>query len=172
MATEWEVVEVYADGGNIHRNPSPEGGTWAWCWVNKEGERVRCGSGYYLARDYDPLKQITNNQMEFYAVCKALRQLPEGWSGTVCTDNLVTLRRLSEIGISMKGLPEEWVVASRPLIARLGRLTWRHLSGHPTKKELEEGISKEGRPVSVHNEWCHLACEAAAKQYLQGIMGK
>jgi hypothetical protein len=31
------IVAVYADGGIIHRNPSPVGGTWSWCHVDDAG---------------------------------------------------------------------------------------------------------------------------------------
>lgn len=34
-----------------------------------------------------------------------------------------------------------------------------HLSGHPTKPELESGKSKEGRPVSIHNHHVDKQCE-------------
>jgi hypothetical protein len=43
------IVSVYADGGVIGANPSPKGGTWAWCHVNDADHRVKSGSGLNIA---------------------------------------------------------------------------------------------------------------------------
>lgn len=157
-------VAVYADGGVIQRNPSPIGGTWAWCHVSASGERIRTDSGVILPRH--SLPEITNNLSEYVALVRSLEALPEGWSGAVYSDSQVTLARLFK-GARCKGLPP---VLVRQGAAATERLDWGCLSpvllqGHPTKAELLAGIGKEGRPVSEHNVWCDLECGVRARAW-------
>lgn len=46
MSKQVEIIAVYADGGVILKNPSAIGGTWAFCGVDAEGNRVIEGSGF------------------------------------------------------------------------------------------------------------------------------
>lgn len=157
-------VAVYADGGVIQRNPSPIGGTWAWCHVSASGERIRTDSGVILPRQRLP--EITNNLSEYVALVRGLEALPEGWSGAVYSDSQVTLARLFERA-RCKGLPQ---VLIRQGAAAVARLDWASispvlLSGHPTKAELLAGLAKSGRPVSEHNVWCDRECGARARAW-------
>jgi hypothetical protein len=40
-----DIHTVYADGGVVNINPSPIGGTWAFCHVDANGGRIREESG-------------------------------------------------------------------------------------------------------------------------------
>lgn len=153
------VIEVYADGGCINSNPSQIGGTWAWCMVGEDGYVVAYSSG--VVRGY-----ATNNQMEMVALCKALRYLPKGWSGLVCSDSEVTLGRLFR-GHAMNNIPVEWIPRVREIVSNLGEVQIRLLQGHPTKADLIAGIGKrKGLPVSKYNVYCDELCAKAGKEYL------
>jgi ribonuclease HI len=155
------IVAVYADGGVIRSNPSPIGGTWAWCQVDEANQRVRCDSGVYPTNG----AQVTNNQAEYIALCKALAALPAGWTGTVYCDSLVTIGRLFRL-YGNSGIPDAWVTRARQLVKRLGRVETVLLQGHPTRAELLAGVGSKGLPVSEHNVWCDQACTEAGRLYL------
>ena len=158
------IVAVYSDGGVIQRNPSPIGGTWAWCAVDKHNTRIAHASGVTPAPYEDT---ISNNVMEFIAAVRALESLPDGWTGTLYSDSQVTLGRLCQ-GWKLTGLPLGWIQRGSAVIQRLGTITPILLQGHPTKADLERGIgAKRGYPVSEHNVWCDQACQAVARQYLE-----
>ncbi|HRH46677.1 MAG TPA: hypothetical protein PKY82_33845, partial [Pyrinomonadaceae bacterium] len=70
---ENEIVALYCDGGVISMNPSPIGGTWAWCGVNAKGERVIEQSGAFPAPESRP---VSNNHTEQIAITKALEAMP------------------------------------------------------------------------------------------------
>jgi hypothetical protein len=93
-----DIIAVYADGGVVGRNPSVDGGTWAWAHVNAAGERVAQGSGYtffYDAGGGDYGTPISNNYTEeMLALVNGLLALPGGWYGTVYSDSQITLGRL------------------------------------------------------------------------------
>ena len=46
-------IALYTDGGVIGQNPSPIGGTWAWCMVGADGTRTRHAYGYVTPADLD-----------------------------------------------------------------------------------------------------------------------
>ncbi|MCK8265740.1 hypothetical protein LW980_17860, partial [Erwinia amylovora] len=72
-------TEVYADGGVVMVNPSPHGGTWAWCHVS--GERMAAsGSGSFPPAEYG-MESASNNLTEFLALLHGLEALPDGWAG-------------------------------------------------------------------------------------------
>jgi ribonuclease HI len=162
------IVAVYADGGVIERNPSPLGGTWAWCHVDAVGARLAHGSGVLA------VPGTTNNVSEFAAAVLALEALPDGWAGQLCSDSQITLGRLCW-GWTLTGLPLDWVHRGSVVLARLGTLTPVLLQGHPTAADLRRGTgAKRGYPVSVHNVWCDAACQREAVAYrsrlaLQGV---
>src|SRR4051794_41446106 len=85
------IRSIYADGGVIDRNPSSIGGTWAYCHVDDDDNRISEQGGIFIP---SPRGLVTNNRMEFLALLSALEALPSGWSGRVCSDSRVTLGRL------------------------------------------------------------------------------
>lgn len=160
------AVAVYSDGGVIKVNPSPTGGMWATCHVDAEGERIWSASGVVLAEEGDEyLSMVTNNQTEFRAMLAGLEALPDGWSGTVYADSLVTIRRFrDEAGLA--GIPLDWRRRMAVVLGRLGRLTYVLLDGHPSRAQLAAGVGKRGNPVSEHNVFVDALCTQEARRYL------
>lgn len=150
-------AEVYADGGVVMVNPSPHGGTWAWCHV--AGERaVAEGSGAFPPSAYG-MATVSNNLTEFAALLFCLEALPDGWAGRVFTDSGVTLMRFqAPDAVKMNGIPDDLVARLRAVRGRLGELAFVLLGGHPTRKELAAGRRKDGKPVSRWNVWCDHQC--------------
>jgi ribonuclease HI len=159
-----EIIALYCDGGMIGRNPSQIGGTWAWCAINQNGERIIERGGIVPA----PQGQlITNNHMEQIAITLALEAMPDGWSGTVYSDSMVALGRMFK-GWKQKNLPANIAKRSSEAVARLGAIETVLLQGHPTKADLELGIgAKRNLPVSIHNMWCDKQCGKEARKYLK-----
>lgn len=159
-----EAVALYTDGGCIGPNPSPIGGTWAWCAVDSTGVRVQTRSGVVPAGSD---LRGTNNVAEYYAVLQALEFQPRGWTGTLYSDSAVTLGRIFG-DWATAGIPAAWVARASAARGRLGPVTGVLVKGHPTKKDLAAKKSlRTGRPVSIHNQWCDQACRAAGHAYLQ-----
>lgn len=156
------IVALYADGGVIKKNPSPFGGTWAWCGVNAEGERVIEKYGAVPATE---TRTISNNHTEQIAITLALEAMPEKWSGIVYSDSQIALGRVFK-GWRENNLPKNIAVRSKQAVARLGRIETVLLQGHPTKEDLKNGIGKKrGFPVSEHNVWCDKHCNKAAEEF-------
>jgi ribonuclease HI len=164
VTTRIRVVAIYADGGVIHKNPSPIGGTWAYCLVDEHDERFERAGGVVPATGG---RLITNNQMEQIAIVRALEEMPPGWSGLVCSDSKIALGRVFE-GWSARNLPNNVAKRSALAVARLGKIEPVLLQGHPTKLDLQKGIgARSGRPVSKHNVWCDKECQRQAKRFLK-----
>jgi ribonuclease HI len=155
---------IYCDGGCVSRNPSPHGGTWCFCWVTQKGERVRHQSGLVFPQEVG-LGRITNNLTELLAAVKALESVSKNWDGTLYTDSLVTMRRITT-GQRFVGIPNH--LRLRALELRRGRKYKVVLvGGHPTRKELTEGRrERNGLPVSPHNQFCDHECCRLAKDFL------
>jgi ribonuclease HI len=160
------VVALYADGGVIQKNPSIIGGTWAWCATDSEnpkfGERVigRGGVVPYVNRP------ISNNHTEQIAITLALEAMPDGWSGIVYSDSQIALGRVFQ-SWRTKNLPDNIIRRSAAAVARLGKIRFVLLQGHPTKDDLIKGVGKKrGYPVSIHNVWCDKECGRQAEKYL------
>jgi ribonuclease HI len=159
-----EVAAVYADGGVIGANPSQIGGTWAYCYVDADGDRLTTQSGIVVPSDLE-LAVITNNLTEMLALLNALEPLPHGWSGQVYSDSMVTLGRLFK-GWKMTGIPYDLQNRARRLVAaHLGQVTWIRLDGHPSREHLASGIGPRGGPVSVHQQHCDLTCARIGEEY-------
>lgn len=160
------IKAVYADGGMIAASRSAIGGSWAFCFVDENGEHVLERSG--TLRPPVGYDSVTNNMMEYYALLHALCLLPDGWSGPVYTDSLCTIQRVCKKSPEEEiiGLPSMWVWSMRKQIARLGKLTLILLDGHPTKEQLASGTGKRGNPVSIHNAWCDEECNRVKAQLL------
>ena len=66
-------AQIFCDGGVIGPNPSPIGGTWAWCWVHDD---VMIKHEYGVVEPCDlGLTKITNNHTELLAAVRALESL-------------------------------------------------------------------------------------------------
>jgi ribonuclease HI len=163
---DWSrVAAIYTDGGVVLVNPSPIGGTWAFCYVGFDGERIY-GTGGSLTPADVGLPWVSNNLTEHLAILHAIEQLPERWSGPVYSDSLNAIRTFRQ------PIPDKrptWIpdaIWQRRCAAlnAVGNLDFTLLGGHPTKAELAAGKRKDGKPVSTHNAWCDTRCgEEAAK---------
>jgi len=150
-----EIVALYCDGGVIGRNPSEAGGTWAWCAVDGQGQRVIERGGFVPS---PAGRAITNNHTEQIAIVLALEAMPECWTGMVCSDSQIALGRVFR-GWKTKNLPANIVRRAEAAVARLGHIRPTLLQGHPTRADLKAGVGKKrGYPVSVHNVWCDAEC--------------
>ncbi len=163
-----EVVSLYADGGVIKKNPSPFGGTWAFCGVNAAGERVIEQGGAVPTRDQ--AHPITNNQTEQIAIIKALEAMPEGWTGTIHSDSFTALSRVFE-NASVRNLPKSIQMRTHAAKARLGKVNWVLMKGHPSQAQLAAGEApssggKRMLPVSAHQVWCDEECGRQSRLFL------
>lgn len=157
------AIALYADGGVIGANPSPIGGTWAWCLVDATGQRVCEYFGTLLTSPDLPF--VTNNVTELVALVNGLEALPHGWSGTVYSDSWVSLQRVF-LAARLKNVPQ-WLVDRLHALQRsrkLASMSYVLLDGHPTKAQLAAGVGKRGAPVSIHNVWCDEACTKVARE--------
>lgn len=163
------ILALYTDGGVIGRNPSPDGGTWAFCHVDEAGQRVHEESGIIYPGGF-AIQAITNNQSELIALINGMLALPRGWSGVVASDSAISLGRLFW----------SWKWHNVPLVMRAkAQAALEHidaanstpllLDGHPTKAQLVAGIGKRGHPVSEHNVWCDVACGQQAQKYREDL---
>lgn len=151
------VVELFCDGGLLSKNPSPQGGTWAWCFVDEHDQRICYESGILYPRDLG-LKKITNNHSELYAALAGMHALPDDWSGTIWTDSNVTLHRIKrDAKKAPDSIPERLDIACKALKERLGDYKVKLLSGHPSREQIAIGY-KKCRPVSRHNVFCDQLC--------------
>jgi hypothetical protein len=163
------VRALYVDGGVIAANPSPYGGTWAWCHVDEErhtqGTIIRTGSGIVLP--HPPYDAITNNYAEMLAMVEGLESLPDGWGGPIYSDSDVTLGRVFR-GNATAGLPAAFMSRVAMALSRLdlSTLTYHLVRGHPNQEELYYGWDSKGRIVSRHNVWCDKECKELARSYL------
>lgn len=159
---ETKIIELYADGGCVKKNPSPFAITWAWCAVDENDRRVIERGGIVLSQ---PGRPASNNWAEQIAIVLALEAMPDGWSGLVCSDSMIALGRVFK-GWRTKNLPENIKQRAKDAVARLGKIETRLLQGHPTKKDLENGVgAKRGFPVSKHNVFCDEECNRQAKKF-------
>lgn len=162
---------IFTDGGVIRVNPSPVGGTWAWCLV-EDGEQRATGSGVIAPRGR--VAQITNNQTELLAIVRALEAMPSGWTGTLCSDSATALG-WTFLGYRNDKAPPALIARFEAARKRLGRIQIVHLAGHPSIADLKRGYKvkpeKGGRrwiaPVSRWNRWCDEACTAAGAEFVE-----
>lgn len=160
------IIALYADGGVIGANPSPIGGTWAWCQVSEAGIRLVASSGVITPAEAG-LPAITNNLTELFAILEARESVPYAWTGTIYSDSWVSLQRVF-LGARLKNVPPQ-------IVERLQRLqrdgwfsgcSWQLLDGHPTRAQLAAGQGKRGAPVSIHNVWCDEQCARAGRSFV------
>lgn len=165
------VTAVTADGGCRLSNPSPYGGMWAFRFTNAAGEVVAQAAGVVLVSEVFPLTTVTNNVTETLALLVALEALPDKWAGKVRSDSLNALRVFTNPATDRPHLTAEMMARVRAVAARLGKLTFELLAGHPAKKELallragQLVKSERGYPFCLHNVWCDQACSQAWHDY-------
>lgn len=161
------ITALYADGGVISRNPSPIGGTWAFCLVDEHGQRVHEYSSFITPHEAGvPL--VTNNLTELLALVNGLEMLPDDFTGTVYSDSWVSLQRVF-LAAKLNNVPV-WLVDKLQAFQRTGRLAKMRyvlLDGHPTQAQLLAGKGKRGAPVSEHNVWCDKECGRVAAMVLE-----
>jgi hypothetical protein len=170
------VRTLYADGGLALANPSIIGGAFAWCGVGTLDARPRIKGSLPGGLDHDsprliagsnymvkPAKMdcVTNNQVELWAVIRALESMPPNWSGRVCTDSQCTIGRVFH-NQACRNVPEGMIARLRLVQAHvnLKKCEYVLLAGHPAKDDLEAGFhKKKGLPVSVHQDYCDRQCD-------------
>lgn len=158
-------TKIYCDGGVIGSNPSKVGGTWAFCWVDENDCLVNHGANVITPEGMST-RTVTNNQTELLAAVMALSSVPEGWSGTLFTDSLVTLHRITD-GVGFDNIPG-WLDARTRLLRNGRRYKAGLVGGHPTKAELLTGRKRRnGLPVSHWNAFCHDLCQKEAEKFLR-----
>lgn len=159
-----KVTHLYCDGGVVwdgKSGASSIGGTWAFCAIDAEDRFVFGRYGFVPATE---TKKVTNQHTEQIAIVLALEAMLDGWSGTVCSDSLIALRRVFKNGRT-NNLPKNIIDRSRVALRRVGKVEMMLLEGHPTKKCLSAGVGKKrGHPVSKWNVWCDRACNHAKKE--------
>lgn len=159
-------MNIFCDGGVIGPNPSPLGGTWAFSWEDESKQ----SAGVITPDDLDVAK-ITNNQTELLAAVKALSSVSEGWKGTLFTDSMITMYRLTTSD-SFKNIPN-WLRLKTLKLRRLLRPKVVLIGGHPTKEELAIGkLKRNGFPTHRLNVWCDEECNRLAKWYKEKIYGR
>lgn len=160
-------LDLYTDGGVIGANPSPIGGTWAYCLVDAIGERIRCDSGVITPAEAQ-LPAITNNLTELLAIVNGREALPYAWTGTIHSDSWVSLQRVF-LAAKLKNVPP-WLVERLQRLQRDGWFSgcfWQLLDGHPTKAQLAASVGKRGAPVSIHNVWADAECQRRAREVVR-----
>jgi ribonuclease HI len=153
---------LFSDGGCIGPNPSPLGGTFAWCfvWGTREHE---CDSGIILPEQFG-MKTISNNVAELVAAVSALEYVVKAWPGTLYTDSRITLLRLTTSN-KFNGVPDN--LRERCLHLRQGRkYNVVLLGGHPSISEIKNGRNKKGRLVSKWNVKCDERCQLLARRFI------
>ncbi len=156
-------TRIYTDGSTIGRNPSTTGGTWAFCWVDENGERFGEASGVVVPADMGK-PVVTNNDMEFLAALLALENVFEGWAGTLWTDSKVTRSRI--LGGRKSHPPAIFLERLAAVKGRLGFFAVLMLAGHPTQADLKRGTNWLGVPVSEHNCFCDALCQEESARHL------
>jgi ribonuclease HI len=183
------VPMLFTDGGCIGRNPSIHGGTWAYIILNahttprtlavpatppnpriKSGVVWPKGGKIIESAEFEEIEQsffdrpyVTSNLTEFYAALTGIHELyrRDYRKIQLFTDSEVTASRLTGEKAAMKGLPANLVNHWREIQSSLA-LDILLLQGHPTKIELEAGVGKSGRVVSVWNKHCDTECRRLA----------
>lgn len=164
------VAAVFSDGGVRNRNPSPRGGSWAWCHVSAADECVAEAVGLVTPGDVG-LPTVSNNLTELLALLHGLEALPDGWAGPVYTDSYVTLCRFRPGAKKFNGIPDAMVERVRRVVARLGPIHLVLLGGHPNKAALACGKRADGLPVSKWNVHCDELCAAAMAEPEPAVTG-
>jgi hypothetical protein len=127
----------------IGQNPSPIGGTWAWCMVNADGTRTRHAYGYVTPADLGT-PTVSNNHTELLALVLGLEALPAGWAGTVYSDSWVSLQRVF-LAAKLANVPP-WLVDRLQTLQKSGALKQMTCT-LPDGEEPQHGLSFELQPL-------------------------
>jgi ribonuclease HI len=111
---------------------------------------------------------VGNNFMELMAAVSALESVPDGWAGTLYTDNELTIGRLTR-SYALNNVTDDLIDRMGRVLRRLGAFRAVLLDGHPSKKHLAECKGKRGNPTSEHNKYCDWLCGELADAYMLGI---
>lgn len=165
-----ETTHIYCDGGCISKNPSPHGGTWAYVLLQNETV-LKEDSGIILPTDVR-LPTVSNNISELIAALNALNQMSDGWAGTIHTDSMITMFRVSRKNAALNGVPPCVREYRKQVLQRMGRFDVVLLNGHPTAQHLRENKGHGGLPVSKWNVLCDEMCGEEAYNFLNTTKGK
>lgn len=163
------MLELYADGGVIKKNPSPIGGTWAWVLVENDKILDR-GCGIFVPEQNGLF--VTNNQTELEAIIRGLGSLYDDELAKVFSDSEVTLGRVFR-GSTFNNIPKEMkkrLDFEKKRLKRFSEFPYELLHGHPTKKQLENGFGKNGHPTSKWNVLCDEMCRQVGEEYYKEFM--
>ncbi len=159
IAPTGPLASAYCDGGVIGKNPSDQGGTWAYVLVGPDGMEITRASGVVLASEIG--MDVTNNYTELWAAFEMMRALPAGWTGKAITDSFITLCRMRNRKAKMNGIPEKLQKVFRAEVSRVnaGGVTFELVKGHPTRNQLANGIG------SKWNVLCDRLCTKQAEDF-------
>jgi hypothetical protein len=179
------MQRLFADGGTIAvimeiggrrrvlGNPSPVGITWAWVLVDEERELARA-SGYLLTpvghSDHGNEIQARGDVAEYYALLRGithLSTLKPPWSGAVCSDSALSLRRALGAPASTELIPRDWQGSLHVARSGLRRLWPVTVGSHPSPEELEEGVKQHPNgtaPPRLVSAWNVLADDLCRQQ--------
>ena len=114
-----ETASIWISSATIGSDPSKLGAAWAWCRVDKRGERREEHSGLLVPKDLG-ISAVTKNVVDLKAVVCALWSLPDSWSGKVLTDSAAICNCLVDPEkATMKGMPSSLVDDLRKHCKRL-----------------------------------------------------
>lgn len=151
----YPVVRAYCDGGVYGASRSDVAASWAYRIVDEGGKVIAEASGVLLPNAL--VDTLTNNYAEYVAAVRALEACPVGHRVILCSDSLITIRRLLD-GWATNGLPEKLVRRGNKAVGRLSAVSDELHDGHPTALHLAQGYGKRGNPVSIHQQWCDREC--------------
>jgi hypothetical protein len=175
-----DIAYLYTDGGLLMAHPAI-GGTWAYVLLNRERGFLASDSGIVLGSQeprphllhrtlcFTDVPIVKNDLTEMVAVWQGFCHLPDGWSGTVCTDSELTIERLTEIK-PWNTIPAWLREEMHRHVRRLGSLEYILYAGHPTKADMARGyqVKESGRclPVSEWNVLCDTLCNQEKTRWL------
>lgn len=164
---------IYTDGGVFGKNPSKDGGSWAFVAVQrvvpndpKSDLLETSRSGIVLPSDIG-METVENNITETIAILLSLESLPEGWIGTFYGDNLNALRRAAKPREIKKVVPQFIKDRMIAATARVKVIEYVLLGGHPNKAELDAGRRSDGKPVSQWNVLADSLCGAESVKFYE-----
>jgi hypothetical protein len=180
------MERLFADGGTValvlqiggrrrvFGNPSLVAITWAWVRVSDEREVAR-QAGYVLtpvAHTPEGAEIPARSDLaEYYALAQGLKALARAggrWSGALCSDSALSLRRA--LGGTTKSdlIPPAWQTEVRLARGRLGQLWPVTVGSHPTPEELRDGVKhhpEEAGPMRLVSPWNVLADDLCRQQH-------
>lgn len=167
-------VSLYTDGGVVGSNPSSIGGTVAFYIIGQKNE-VLSNYSSFLHPNFMGSDKVTNNQTELWALLLGLAHLKPDQIAHVYCDSEISLGRVFK-NYAMANIPKFmfYVLMHIKRMENFKKLEYTLLSGHPTKRQLELGTGKGGRPVSEWNVNCDRDCnlrsvDKKVKFYDKGI---